>query len=167
MMNSSLTQPACVTAPALWLPPGRMRQYAIARATGGLLFAAIFAGWMVLQWSSITMRIIAASLIALTAWVTASSIASDARRMRGRQVECLNDELIITLPEGESRLRLDVIAAATWNETADEFGLSFYDSNENRLARLDENIIADEAEARAFLRWLRTHVETKFEVKWN
>ncbi len=164
-MNPSLTQPAAV--PALWLPPGRMRQYAIARATGGVLFAAIFAGWMVIQWSSVTMRIIAASLIALTAWVTATSIAGDARRMRGRQVEYLGDALLITTPDGELTVPLDAIARATWNEEADSPGLAFHDRNESCLVRLDENIIADEAEARAFLRWLRSHAETTFEVKWH
>ncbi len=164
-MSQAIHHPAPL--PALWLPPGRMKQYAIARIIGGVLFAAIFAGWMVIQWSSVTMRVTCAGLIALTAWVTAASVINDARRMRGRQVEFLNDELIVTLPEGESRLRLDAIATAEWNETADEFGLSFYDRSESRLARLDENIIADEGEARAFLRWLRTHVETKFDVRWK
>ena len=164
-MHHALSHPA--PHRALWLPPGRMRQYAIARATGGVLFAAIFAGWMVLQWSNITMRIIAASLIALTAWVTVNSIATDARRMRGRQVECLGDALLITTPNGEVNVRLDAITHATWSEEADGCGLAFYDRNESQMARIDENIIADEPEARAFLRWLRTHVETKFEVKWN
>jgi len=165
-MQHAAVQPAAAPR-ALWLPPGRMRQYAIARATGGVLFAAIFAGWMVIQWSSITMRIIAMSLIALTAWVTATSIATDAKRMRGRQVECLGDALLITAPDSEVNVRIDAIAHAAWSEEADGCGLAFYDRNETRLARLDENIIADEAEARAFLRWLRTHVETNFEVKWS
>lgn len=164
-MPHALPHPASL--PVLWLPPARMRQYAIARIVGGLLFAAIFAGWMVIQWSNVTMRFASAALIVLTAWVTVSSILSDARRMRGRQVEWDGDAMLVTTPDSFKRVRLAEITHATWRETTADYGLTFYDQYNTPLARLDENIIADEAEARTFLRWLRNQTETKFEVRWK
>lgn len=152
---------------SLWLPPKRMRQYAIARMVGGLLFAAIFAGWMAIQWSNVVMRFTGGALIVLTAWVTATSIVTDARRMRGRQVECDGESLTVTTPDSASPVPLNAIGGCKWSEAPDAYGLSFYDHNNKLMAHLDENIIADEAEARAFLRWLRTRTAATIEVIWK
>lgn len=164
-MTHATAQPA--TESALWLPPGRMKQYAIARVVGGVLFATIFAGWMVIQWSNVTMRVAAGGLIVLTAWVTASSIMTDAKRMRGRQVAWGDSAIIVSTPAGETRVRMSEIARAVWRRNSEAFGMMFYDHRGAVLVRLDESFLSDESEARVFLRWLRTKTRTDFEVTWR
>jgi len=51
----------------LWMPPGRMWRYQIAKLVGGALVAAIFGGWLMIQWSNPVMRWLCIALIGITA----------------------------------------------------------------------------------------------------
>jgi hypothetical protein len=59
------------------------------------------------------------------------------------------------------------VTDARWQEGEGVSGLSFYDGNGRPMVRLDENMLWDESEARAFLRWLRARTAVGFEVRWN
>ncbi len=184
-MNTATIQPApAADERHLWLPPGRLRQYVRARLLGAVGMAAIFAFWLVLQWSNPTMRYGSMALIGLTAWITWVSIAGDIRRGRRRQVEVVTEPLQggvatgecanpvapclrITTPAGVSQFRIADVKDAQWREDTDAAaGLWFYDVNGKPLAHLDLNYIGDQDEARSFLRWLRQRVEVGFEVRW-
>jgi hypothetical protein len=152
---------------ALWLPPRRLRQYTRARLVGAALFLAIFAMWLVLQWSSATMRCVAIVLMLVTILVTWASISRDHRRARGRQVRCERDRLTITRPDATSVLLLGDVDHAVWREVDSGFELAFCDSAGRSLACLDEHYLGDQAEARAFLHWLRQRTQIRFDVKWD
>lgn len=140
----------------------------------GILMALTFTGWMILQWSSPLARTAIASLILVTTWVVVSSVLSDARRMRGRELSLkptVNDPhhltLHITQPGDSQTLDLSQVSTAQWrDDTADDTGLWFYDDHNNPLAHLNNDFLADQAEARLFLRWLRTSSTTNFPVRW-
>lgn len=150
-----------------WLPPRRMARYQIAKAVGGLLIGGIFAGWLVIQWSSVPMRIFAMVLMFVTAWIVAASIAEDRRRCKGRQLELDGDVLTVTKPDGRSHISVADIARGQWNEeTYDAAGLWLYNSAGHVLAHLDLDFIGDQDEARAFLHWARQRTELSFNIDW-
>ena len=160
-----------------------MRRYQWSKALGGLVFAGIFAGWMVLEWSSPMMRVIAGVLMVVTLWVTTASVLIDAARSRGRQLTLSAGRLDITTPGAPATPRapgtpatsesvtLADVAYARWRDGMSDVdggaaGLVFFDHNDRPLARLDNVFLRDEAEARAFVGWLREHAEIIFEVRW-
>src|SRR5688572_9427233 len=69
-----------------WLPRERMLRYQWAKVLGDVVVCAIFAGWLLIQWSNPLMRAGAVALLAITAWVVVASVLSDARRSRGRRL---------------------------------------------------------------------------------
>ena len=149
------------------MPPRRLWRYQVAKATGGLIAAGIFAGWLLVHWSNVAMRLLAATLLGVTAWATAWSILDDAARARGRQVAIRPGELILTTPGSRRLVSLPDVAWAQWrHDSASDAGLWLYDSKGEVLAHLDENILADEAEAREFLGWARKRAELPFNVQW-
>lgn len=151
------------------MPPARLRSYVTARIVGGGLFAAIFLGWMWIQWSNPAMRFVALGLVAVTAIVTAVSIRNDAARARGRQVTVAGDEILIASPAGDARFTPADVAFLRWDEaTEDTAGLWFHRNDDSHavLAHLDLNFVGDQAEARAFLGWLRRQTGETFQVRW-
>ena len=149
----------------LWLPPRRMRRYQLAKAVGGLLFAMIFVGWMVIQWSNVLMRNVAGILVALTAWVTIRSIVVDIDRSRGRQLAIEPDRLIIIRPNEEQSIELSDVAKAVW-QNEPEPAMTLYGHDGSTLAQLDRAFLADESEARTFLGWARRQTDLPFDVDW-
>lgn len=151
----------------LWLPPRRMRRYQLAKLGGAAVVSLIFTGWLVLQWSSPVMRVVAGSLLLLTLWITFRSIVVDAARARGRQLRLDNQRLTITRPDGSTVVPVADIASATWDEeTTATMGLWLYNAQGQPLAHLDSDFLADQAEARAFLSWARRHANLNFPVRW-
>jgi len=151
----------------LWLPPGRMRQYVGARILAAVLFEAIFLYWTAMYWQNPLNRSMGVGMITVTAWITGASIRADARRSRGRQVECLPRQLRIETPDGETLVRTIDIVTGRWSTDSAQFGLTLLDRNSVPLARLDEAFLADESEAREFLRWLRARTDAEIDVTWN
>jgi len=150
----------------LWLPPSRMRRYQLAKAVGGLLFAMIFVGWMIIQWSNILMRNIAGILVAVTAWVTLRSIVVDIDRSRGRQLAIEPNRLIIITPGDDRLIELSDIARADWQNDPEPM-MTLYAHDGSPLASLDRAFFADESEARTFLGWARRQTDLPFEVVWS
>ncbi len=169
-MTATTLQPADTTRNIeqdQWLPPHRMRSYAIARAIGAVIFASIFIGWIFIQWSNPTMRIVASALVIITAWVTAYSIVRDARRASGRQITAKSGALEITDHAGTFTLHMTDVGEAKWIEDSTEtFGLWFYDQQGNTLAHLDENYLDGQAEARTFMGWVCARMDVPFKVQW-
>jgi hypothetical protein len=147
----------------VYQPPQLLAKYERAKLIGGLLFAAIFAGWLWLQWSNPWMRVAAGALLLLTAWITASSIVTDLRRHQGRQIELAGRALLVTTPEGTCWIQLPDVAVAQWTDDA---GLRFDRADGQTLGRIDLVTLADEDEARRFLGWLRQHAQVDFAVQW-
>lgn len=158
----------------VWLPRDRMVRYQWGKIATGTLMGMTFAGWLVLQWSSVPARLAIGGLLILTVWVVASSVLSDARRMRGRSISLRPGAadpgsllLEITQPSGRLAIDLSEVAAGAWcDDPENRPGLSLYSRHDEPLASLDYDFLADEAEARLFLRWLRTHSDTNFPVRW-
>jgi hypothetical protein len=161
----------------LWLPPRLIRRYQWAKALGGVVFASIFAGWMVIEWSSPVMRVLAGALIVVTLWVTVASVVIDAARARGRQVAVGDGRLDVTTPPAPgsaagscASVTLADVAYAQWRQDGDEGdggpGLWFIGRDGRPLGGLDTVFLRDEAEARAFVGWLREHWDVALEVRW-
>ncbi len=155
----------------LWLPPSRMARYQWNKVIGAAVMMIIFAGWMMIQWSNPVMRAASVGLVVVTGWVLWRSVATDRRRVRGRQLAVSDDALYITAPGSEARVALADIAAAWWRdpfcEPADRAGLWLYDASVRPLAHLDCTFLADQAEARAFLGWARRRADVHFRVDWT
>lgn len=149
----------------LWLPPRRLRRYQWNKVVGGCLMSMIFVGWLLLQWSNPTMRLVAGGLICVTGWVLIQSITNDCRRDRGRQVKIADGELMVTAPHGMTQIRLDQVAQARWDEDSHP-GLWLYDTNGRTLIHIDAHFLPDQAEARSFLGWARKHADLPFDVHW-
>lgn len=151
----------------LWLPPGRLRRYQRNKVIVGLLMAAIFAGWLVAQWSNLLLRGVSLGLMLTTFWIVIRSLVVDTRRSRDRQVLVQGQCLVI---EGSGRTQrailTDVTVAHWYNQPQARAGLWFYDDCGQVLAHLDSAILADESEARAFLGWARQRADCPFEVRW-
>jgi len=150
---------------AVWLSPERLRQYQWNKAIGGLLISMIFAGWLVLQWSNPVMRLLAATLIAMTLWIVTHSILEDLKRHRGRRIAIADGVLSITTPEGHTEVRLAEVSHAQWQDDPQP-SLGFYNHRQQKMAGLDEAFLSDQAEARAFLEWARNQADLSFQVCW-
>ena len=151
----------------LWLPPHRLRRYQWQKVLAALTVLVIFVGWMVLRWQSTTVRITTGGLMVITIWVLVRSIVSDVGRGRGRQVTVQDGVMRVTTPGGDTDVALDKVQQAEWqNGSADAYGLSLYDGAGHTLVHLDASLLADEAEARVFLNWVRQRADVKFEVRW-
>lgn len=146
-----------------YIPPQLLARYERAKILGGLLFAAIFAGWLWLQWSNPWMRAVALALVALTAWWTITSVLHDARRHTGRLLELAGSSLLITTPEGTCWVKLDHVDHAVWSE---DRGLTFMRVDGQALGGIDTHQLATEEEARRFMGWLRRHTAVGWNVRW-
>ncbi len=149
----------------LWLPPRQMRRYQRNKIIVGLLVSAIFVGWLTLQWSSPIMRLVSAGLVAVTLWTMIQSTANDRRRTNGRQVKVSDGQWVVTTPDQVVQLRLADVAMARWRDD-DDPGLWLYDAAGQLLVHLDTDFLADQAEARNFLGWVRRQSEIPFDVEW-
>ena len=159
--------PAIPDEKNLWLPPRRMLRYQWSKAVGGLLMGAIFAGWLVIQWSNPAMRWLAIALLVITAWVVIASCIADRVRAYGRQLAIDGADLLFATPDEEKRIAMDSIAYAQWRE--DELataGLWLFDRQGGVLAHLDLRFLGDQDEARTFLHWARQRADLPFEVRW-
>ncbi len=163
-----MTQIATQSAESsLWFPPKAMLRYGIAKLIAGAMFTLLFA-WLAFQWGITgTIGFTAIVFACFTPVITVTSIIADGNRMLRRQVEWTGEELVVTTPEGKTHLRVNEIGRAAWHAAADGFGLTFYDREGFVIVRLDPVFLADEADARVFLRWLRTKTQTPFEVIWK
>lgn len=141
-----------------------MRRYEISKLMGALGFAAIFAGWIVLQWSSVPMRLAAAALMVVTLVVTGRTIIADRRRAAGRQVKVHDGQLTIVTPDQTATLALDDLARGRWSPRR---GLELLDNSARTLVTVDRGLLDDEREARAFLGWLRSQTDLALRVKWT
>jgi hypothetical protein len=148
----------------LWLPPARLRRYMLMKCLAAAGFAAIFLGWMLLQWFNPLLRGIAAALALATVWITVRSSLAERRRAAGRQVELLDAALRITTPGRETCLPLAELDHGQWSDDA---GLSLHDRDGRPLGLIDTGCIADESEARAFLHWLRDRAGISLRVRWS
>lgn len=151
----------------LWLPPQRLIKYQLAKVSSGILVLAIFAGWMIIQWTHVGMRLLTVALSIVTIWVTVASLVLDARRARGRQLRIEPGRLIITTPTTTIHVDVDQIAHGQWRDEPNEHsGLWLYDHHGLSLAHLDKNFLASQAEAGAFLGWARRLTKLPFDVQW-
>jgi hypothetical protein len=152
----------------LWLPPRGMRRYQVAKAVGGTLILLIFAGWLFIQWSNLAMRLLAITLMLITLYVVLVSILTDRHRSRGRQIAIEGDVLTITSPQSSATVRLGEIASAEWREEPDEdAGLHLLNGAGQPLVRIDTDFLADEAEARTFLGWVRDRSGATLKAQWT
>jgi len=151
----------------LWLPPKLLRRYQGYKIVVGLLVIMIFMGWLLIQWSNITMRLVAGSLTLVTLWVVITSIVDDLMRQRGRQLAIEPGVLKVTKPQGTTRVPLAKIATAQWrHDTQAQAGLWLLDQHDAVLAHLDTAFLADQDEARTFLSWARGRAALPCKVHW-
>lgn len=149
----------------LWLPPRLMWRYQWYKAGGGLLVCAIFAGWLLIQWSSPGMRWLSMALIAGTAWIVAISIIEDRRRSRGRQIAARDGTITVTTPQSVTRVSLADVAEIRWQDDTPP-GLWLHGHSGEVLAHLDTDFLATQEEARSFLGWLRQQADLNVRVRW-
>lgn len=165
MSTTSKSQP--VDQARLWLPPSKLRRYQWVKAIGGALVAMIFVGWLYIQWSNHVMRWFVIALLAITIWVVWVSVISDHFRAQGRQIALEDGLMTITAGHDATCVRLADVDYACWREDNEEqWGLWFFDAAGNTIAHLDAVFLRDQAEARAFLTWLRGGHRRRLEVRW-
>ena len=123
----------------------------------------IFAGWLVLQWSILPMRLLAGVLLLSTLYVVVATYRRDVARRRGRSLALRGDTLVVTTPAALAEVDLPAVAAAVWDDDA---GLRFLDAADATIASIDTQLIATEDEARRLLAWLRRHTAAAFTVRW-
>lgn len=154
----------------VWLPADAMTRYWRAKVVGGLLFATLFAGWLVIQWSNMVMRLLALSLLVGTVWMTWESIASERRRFVGRKVSVSSEDLRIEQPEAVQEVKLARIDHMRWiaeGNSERAAGLWWFDSASTALLHMDDQLLANEREARSFIGWLRQQTSLQAPVRWN
>lgn len=161
---------------AHWRPPALLMRYQIVKLVGAAFFVVIFTGWLWLQWSNPTMRIVAGGLLLATIWFTYQSHSSDARRSFYK-IAIADGKLEIEgfdanhAPVAES-IPLSEIDHAEWTEgdPAASFvfddGLRLVARDGSLLALVGTMWIADQAEARALANWIRSTTHHPFEVRW-
>ncbi len=151
----------------LWMPPGRLLRYQIVKLGAAAIALGIFAIWLTLRWHVAPLRWLTLALAAMTVWIVARSIISDITRARGRQLEIVDNVLRGIRPQGAFQIPLADIAEAHWrDDTTQTLGLWLLDANGNTIVQLDDGFIADESEARDFLRWARQRGKLDFPVRW-
>jgi hypothetical protein len=151
----------------LWLPPKRMARYQLIKLGGGLIMITIFVGWLVLQWSNLSMRWFALTLLTITTWVVVMTCINDRLRSRGRQLSIDSNHMVLTKPNEQIDITLSDVAYAQWREDdMQTAGLWLFDRSDQELAHLDLDFLGDQDEARSFLRWARQRTDFSFEVRW-
>lgn len=152
----------------LWMPPGRLLRYQLVKIGAAAIALAIFGVWMTLRWHVPMMRWLSLALAAMTVWFIGRSIVTDIVRARGRQLELVDGALRGIRPgEPMFEVRVADIAEARWrDDTLETLGLWLFDRDGRTLVQLDGGFIADEMEARDFLRWARQRVKLDFPVRW-
>lgn len=175
-MQQAATHPATGSQGAqaseaqLWLPPGRLRRYELNKVVGAVMISSIFVLWLVVQWSNPAVRWLAISCIAVTLWVTLSSIVQDRRRSAGRQLVYTKGQIAVQSPQGEARFSLSQVHRLEYLNVLEheaDAGLRFLAADGQVLAHLDEGFVTDEAEARTFVGWLRKQSQSNLQVDWN
>ena len=151
----------------LWLPPRRLSHYQIAKGIAALLAIAIFSGWLWIQWSNLFIRIVAITLSFVTACVTLSSMLSDRRRARGRQIAAKSSEIIVTSPADVVRIDCADIDRGVWHDDGDACGLKLIHRDGRTLVLLDGMFFRDQAEARAFVGWCRKRTGCALHIVWE
>ncbi len=170
--QTDVCAPRCDVSPdgdgGLWLPPRRLRRYQIFKTLGGLLFAAVFAGWALAVWPRVTLAGVAAVMVLITVWVTLTSFLRDQRRAAGRQLQVTADAMQLTTPVSVTRIPWADVHSARWqeHETASQ-GLWLFGDTGQPLAHIDRSFLADAGEARAFLGWARQRAPVHFPVAWQ
>jgi hypothetical protein len=154
----------------LWMPPHRIRRYQWQKVVAAALVGAIFAGWLVIRWSSVPQRVFCFGLLAVTLWVLLRSVISDGARARTRQLGVCEQGagvLRITGPTGTLHIGVQEVSEARWlDEPEDRAGLWLYDREQRPVAHLDRGYLSDQREACAFLGWARRSIDLKFPVIW-
>ena len=162
-----LEQPRHDAQRNLWLPPGRLLRYQLIKVGAAAIALAIFTLWQTLRWHNPAMRVLTIALQVITVWVVARSVVSDILRARGRQLELTDGVLLGARPGGSFAVALADVAQAQWRDDTDAaLGLWLLDAQGHTLVQLDANFIADESEARDFLRWARQRSTLEFPVRW-
>lgn len=152
----------------LWLPPGPLRLYVWARVIGALLFATIFSGWILMRWSNPAMGYFAGTLVLITLIVTTRSLLIDHRRAKGRQIILGAGLMTIRTYDCWVEVKLDDIGHAQWREDHQSIsGLWLFNRTGEIIAHIDREFLADQSEARAFLRWARRRTSRSFKVQWS
>lgn len=151
----------------LWLPPRRLVRYQLVKIVAAALLVCFFVAWLVLLWQVTPVRFLVLALVVVTVWVTVQSACSDVARSRGRQLEIRGEMLCGRHKNRNIEIRLGEVSHAQWRERSDdELGLWLYDAGGNVLVHLDCGFFRTQAEARAFLAWLRRRAAGSFEVRW-
>ncbi len=166
----------------LWLPPRRMRRYHLNKILAAVLFCVLFAGWMYFQWADPILRLLPMGLALITVLVTGVTVIGEINRSRGRQItlEIGHSEkgtpvLEVLTPEDKRRFELASVKRMVWQDGPDVIeegdepdtrGLWLFDSTQQVLAHIDENLLADEEEARDFIGWLRRRTKLPCKVEW-
>ncbi len=154
-------------ADALWMPPSRIRRYQYIKIAAGVGIIAVFAGWMVNMQGRPAMWWLSAALILATLWTVGRSLLLDFRR-RGRQLAVAEEGLVLSGPDGTRQVRFADVTEARWrNDREQDVGLWLYGADGRVIAHLDQGLLADEAEARAFVRWIRAHRSFDFNIEWG
>ena len=138
----------------------------LAKAVCGGLFVVTFLGAMIRYSPGSLWRWLAGAGLAVTVWVTVASCLIDRRRTQGRQIRLDCRKLWVTTPDSQSPVLLADVARADWRGGAGPPGLCLYNADGKLLVDLDGAFLANEAEARAFLAWMRARVAIGFKVNW-
>lgn len=149
----------------VWQPVERIRRYQWMKIVVGCFLVGIFGLWLVVQWSNPLMRGVSLILMATTAWVVFASIRDDLARNWGRQVSVGDGRLWIQADGRQVEVVFERVVLGRWRED-DQPGLWFYDEGDVPIGHMDNEFLADQDEARAFLRWLRRGAGVRFEVRW-
>jgi hypothetical protein len=169
-MQAQVTDNPAAPQRTVWLPEDAMARYWRAKTVGGVLFAMIFLGWLVIQWSNPIMRWLAISLVLATAWMTWDSIRAERRRFVGRKISVTADDLRIEQADDTREVALSRVDHLQWIDEGDAkraAGLWCFDAQGNELLHMDQQLVANEREARSFLGWLRRETGLQAPVRWS
>ena len=136
------------------------------RLLGGSILGGALALWVIVCWPSLTMRVVALGLLAVIGWAVAPAVF-DQPRPTERQITVDEHGLSVRAARAEVSVAWRDVKRAQWRQDRrDAFGLWLYDGDGRILAHLDASLLADQDEARAFVKWARQVTGRKLDIEW-
>lgn len=171
-MNSDLSKPGSDALPSagaghVWPLRRYSRRDRMVRVIGGSIVGGALLIWLNAYWHSSTMRFVSLGLLAAIVWLIAP-VVFDQNRSTDRQITIDDYGLRLHTTHAEVTVAWHDIKHAQWRQDRpDKFGLWLFDGDESVLAHLDAKLLADQGEARAFIKWAKQLAEIRFDIQWT
>lgn len=140
-----------------------------ARLVGGAIGATFLVVWMVVYWPNVTMRFVSLGLLIAIVWMMAPALFDNPDASPQGRIAIDDEYLQMESHQGDAIVvAWKDVASGQWRQDQPEkLGLWLFDGDGRVLAHLDATLLANQGEARAFVKWAGQLADLPFEIRWT